>query len=75
VAVVEGTILVQACGSAPALEASAGSTVEIASVCAPPTRRQGYEIPNEFQDSRIRDKQGGDNGGKQSGNNRGGKGP
>ena len=75
VAVVEGAILVQACGSAPALEASAGSTVEIAPVCAPPTRREGYEIPNEFQDSRIRDKQGGDNGGKQSGNNRGGKGP
>jgi hypothetical protein len=75
VAVVEGAILVQACGSASALEASAGSTVEIAPVCAPPTRREGYEIPNEFQDSRSREKQGGDNGGKQSGSNRGGKGP
>ena len=67
VAVVEGAILVQACGSAPALEASAGSTVEIAPVCAPPVVRAGYEVPAELEDDRAREKGGGDKGGRQSG--------
>ena len=67
VAVLEGAIVVQACGSATPLEASAGSTVEIARVCAAPIARAGYEVPGELDDDRAREKQGGDKGGGQGG--------
>ena len=73
VAVLDGAILVQPCGGAPSLEASAGSTVAIPAVCEAATTREGYQIPGEFRDPRGREKQGGDNGGNQGGaNSRGG---
>jgi FecR-like protein len=71
VAVVEGAILVQACGSTPAMEASAGSTVEIARVCTTPIVKAGYDVPGELDKDRARESPGGDKGSRQGGGQKG----
>lgn len=71
IAVLEGAILVQPCGNAPALEASAGSTVSIPRVCGAASLSDGYQVPDEFQGPRQRKNTGRDQGGGGKGGNRG----
>jgi hypothetical protein len=63
VALVEGAILVQPCGGAAPLAATAPATVQIAQTCAVPTARDGYEVPAEFRKSNQENREGGKGGG------------